>query len=42
LKFYNYCLIIQPTYALDPFMLKNVNPSRITATAGTRLVGINK
>lgn len=30
--------MIQPTYALDPFMMKNVNPSRITATAGTRLV----
>jgi len=34
--------MIRPTYALDPFMLKNVYPSRITATAGTRFVGINK
>jgi len=30
------------TYPLDPFMLNNVYPSRITATAGTRFVGINR
>jgi len=28
------------TYSLDPFMMNNAYPSRITATAGTRLVGI--
>jgi hypothetical protein len=32
----------QPTYPLDPFMMNNAYPSRITATAGTRLVGINR
>ena len=31
-----------PTYPLDPFMMNNAYPSRITATAGTRLVGINR
>jgi hypothetical protein len=31
-----------PTYPLDPFMMNNAHPSRITATAGTRLVGINR
>lgn len=32
----------QPTYPLDPLMMNNAYPSRITATAGTRLVGINR
>jgi len=31
-----------PTYPLDPFMMNNAYPSRINATAGTRLVGINR
>jgi hypothetical protein len=34
--------MIQPTYPLDPLMMNNAYPSRITATAGTRLVGINR
>jgi len=34
--------MMPPTYALDLFMKNNVYPSRITATAGTRFVGINR
>lgn len=31
-----------PTYPLDPLKMNNAYPTRFTATAGTRLVGINR
>jgi len=34
--------MIPPTYPLHPFNMNDANPSRITATAGTKLVRITK
>lgn len=39
LRLSKFKLIKPPTYALHPVMMNNTSPPRITATAGTKLVG---